>query len=86
MKPHRAGIVLALAILGLIFCPLLDIIAFFMAKADLEEIDRGVMDPEGRTLTQAAWVCGIVGMVILLPYLLVVLAAVGLFAFAPVPA
>jgi len=61
MAPHRGVLILVLGILGLVgFCPLLGPVAWIMGKGDMEEIDAGRMDPDGRGLTQAGMVCGIV--------------------------
>lgn len=63
LKAHRGGAVLALGILGLVGCFILGVIAWVMANNDLREMDVGVMDPSGRSMTQAGKVCGIVSVV-----------------------
>jgi len=60
MTPHRGVLILVLGILSLVFCPILGPVAWIMGKQDLTEIDAGRMDPEGRGLTLAGMVCGIV--------------------------
>ncbi len=60
--PHRGVIVLLLGLLGLLLCPVFAIMAWLMGKGDLEKIDRGEMDPEGRGLTQAGMILGIVAV------------------------
>ena len=78
MKPHRAGTVLTLGIVGLVLnfgCGLgwiLGIIAWVMGNADLREMDAGIMDPAGRSNTQAGRICGIIS---------VVLTIIGVLAF-----
>lgn len=62
--------ILVLGIISVISCPLLGPIAWIMGKGDLEKIDRGLMDPEGRGLTQAGMVCGILGTVLVVLSLL----------------
>ncbi|MHC4154933.1 MAG: DUF4190 domain-containing protein [Planctomycetota bacterium] len=63
LKPHRGGAVLALGILGLVVCFILGVVAWVMGNNDLREMDIGVMDPSGRSMTQAGRVCGIVSVV-----------------------
>lgn len=58
--PHRGGLILALGILSWVVCPILSIIAWVMGNQDLKEMDAGRMDPEGRGLTQAGKIIGIV--------------------------
>ena len=78
LKPHRAGTVLTLGIVGLVLnfgCGLgwiLGIIAWVMGNADLREMDAGIMDPAGRSNTQAGRICGIIS---------VVLTIIGVLAF-----
>lgn len=67
MAPHRGVLILVLGILGLVgFCPLLGPVAWIMGKGDMEEIDAGRMEPEGRGLTQAGMVCGIVATLLMI--------------------
>ena len=85
LKPHRGGAVLALGILGLVVCFILGVVAWVMGNNDLREMDIGVMDPSGRSMTQAGKVCGIVSVVFalvplcvgLLALLVAILAAIG---------
>ncbi|MDP6540408.1 MAG: hypothetical protein QF903_12160 [Planctomycetota bacterium] len=60
MKPHRGVIILVFGILGFVVCPFLGVAAWVMGSGDIAQIDAGTMDPEGRSLTQAGKVCGIV--------------------------
>jgi hypothetical protein len=60
LKPHRGGLILVLAILGLLCCMPLGIAAWIMGTIDLGEMKRGQMDPEGQTLTQVGMILGIV--------------------------
>jgi mannitol-specific phosphotransferase system IIBC component len=61
MKPHRGAAVLVLGIIGILICFICAIIAWVMGASDLKEMDQGIMDPEGRGLTQAGWILGIIG-------------------------
>jgi len=83
MAPHRGVLILVLGILGLVLmCPLLAPMAWIMGKADIDEIDAGRMDPEGRGLTQAGMVLGIAAtlLIILVLVILVGILAVGILA------
>ena len=42
--------------------PLLGVAAWVMESGDMAQIDAGTMDPDGRGLTQAGKLCGIVGI------------------------
>lgn len=70
VTPHRGVLILVLGILGLIFCQVFSPFAWIMGKGDMEKIDAGLMDPEGRGMTQAGMICGIVGTAILVLILL----------------
>jgi len=62
LKPHRGTTVLVLGILGIACCIICGIIAWVMGSNDLKEMDAGIMDPEGRGLTQAGKICGMVSV------------------------
>jgi hypothetical protein len=68
-RPHRGVLILVLGILGLLCCFILGIVAWVMANTDLREMDAGRMDPEGRGLTTAGKVCGIISIVLWLLWL-----------------
>lgn len=74
LKPHRGTVVLVLGILGLVCCLICGIVAWVMGNADLAEMDAGTMDPEGRGLTKAGKICGIVSVIIAIGMLLLWLA------------
>jgi predicted Zn finger-like uncharacterized protein len=69
-RPHRAGTVLTLGILGLVFscCPLagwiMGGIAISMANTDLQEMARGRMDRSGQGSTQGGKICGIIAVIL----------------------
>jgi hypothetical protein len=82
-EPDRSGLVLTLGILSLV-CPLiccgpggvvLGIMAWVMGQADLARMRDLRVNPDGQGLTQAGWICGIIGTV------LGVLATLFLFIF-----
>lgn len=64
-RPHRGVLILVLGLVSLVLCALLGPVAWIMGKGDLKEIDAGRMDREGRGLTQAGMICGIIGTVLL---------------------
>jgi hypothetical protein len=75
LVPHRGTLILVLGILSLVgaattcMCPVpigavLGIIAWFLGNADLKKIKQGEMDPEGHGLTNAGWICGIIGTIL----------------------
>jgi hypothetical protein len=57
--------ILTLSLLGFLCCQLFSIAAWVMGHADMKEINAGRMDPEGRGLTQAGMIVGIIGTVLL---------------------
>src|SRR6476620_6872122 len=65
LAPHRGVAVLLLGIFGLkLTCGILGIVAFFMGRHDLREMDAGRMDPSGRGLTLVGYVFGIISIVV----------------------
>ena len=62
LKPHRGTTILVLGIIGIACCMICGIIAWIMGNNDLKEMDAGTMDPEGRGITQAGKICGIVSV------------------------
>jgi hypothetical protein len=60
-EPHRGILILVLGILGFVIgCPLFGIFAWVMGNNDLQKMRAGLMDPEGKGLTQAGKILGIV--------------------------
>jgi hypothetical protein len=57
--------ILTLGLLGFVCCQFFSIAAWVMGHADMKEINAGRMDPEGRGLTQAGMIIGIIGTVFL---------------------
>ena len=86
MKPDRGSLILVFGILSLVVCAPLGIAAFIMGRSDLREIDAGERDPQGRSTTQAGYICGIIGsilcglQVVVGVLLLIVVPLVGLAA------
>jgi hypothetical protein len=63
-KHHRAGTLLAIAIIGLFVFGPLCIAAWVMGDSDLREMDAGIMDDSGRSSTSSARTIGILGTVL----------------------
>ncbi len=84
--PHRGTLVLVLGILGLVCCLICGIVAWVLGNTDLREMDAGRMDPEGRGLTQAGKICGIISVALaiigLVVWVLMMLFAAGTGALA----
>ncbi len=88
-EPHRGPLILVLGIIGIVMVSFLGIFAWVMGKKDLAKMDAGRMDPEGRGLTMAGMICGIVATVIFILqvfvaciYISILLAFLGLAAGA----
>ena len=64
LKPHRAGTILALGIIGLIICGPLCIAAWLMGDSDIREMDAGVMDKSGRSTTSTGRALGVLGSIL----------------------
>jgi hypothetical protein len=66
-EPHRGVVVLVLGILSLVLGALglpLGIAAWIMGTRDMKKMTERSMDPEGRGLTQAGRICGVVGTIV----------------------
>lgn len=64
LKPHRAGLILALGLIGLLVCGPLCLAAWAMGSSDLQEMNAGIMDASGRSNTSTGKNCGIIGTVL----------------------
>ena len=65
MAPHRGTLILVLGILSLVGCGFFaGIPAVIMGNGDLKKMDAGVIDPEGRQLTNIGRILGIVSLVL----------------------
>ncbi len=60
--PHRGGTILVYGILGLVCCIIFAILAAIQGSQDLAKMDRGEMDPDGRTMTRIGQILGFVGI------------------------
>lgn len=64
MKPHRGVLILVFGILGFVVCVIFGILAWTWGNNDLKEMDAGLMDPEGRGLTNAGRIIGMVNCIL----------------------
>lgn len=64
MQNHRGVLILVLGILSLILIQPLGLVPWLMGNTDLNAMDAGTMDPEGRSLTQVGKILGIVSVVL----------------------
>ncbi|MGE3778285.1 MAG: DUF4190 domain-containing protein [Pirellulaceae bacterium] len=75
LASHRGMLILLLGLLSWAFgCPIFSVLAWVMGSRDLRAMREGHMDPEGKGLTQAGQILGIVH--VLLALILVVFVAV----------
>ena len=71
-----------LGILSIVCCFICGIVAWVMGNNDLRQMTAGTMDPSGRGLTKAGKICGIVGIVLQIVWLVLWLLGVGFFAIS----
>lgn len=80
LLPHRGPVILVLGILGFMLCFICGTIAYFMGRNDMALMKAGRMDDEGRGLTQAGMIVGliatIINVVIISIYAVIVVVAV----------
>ncbi len=84
LRPHRGVLILVLGILSIVCCFICGIIAWVMGNNDLKQMTAGTMDPSGRGLTKAGKICGIVGIVLQIVWLVLWLLGVSFFAISGV--
>ncbi len=72
-EPDRGAVVLSLGIISLaamvVWCAaplwaILGLAAWIMGQIDLRKMKSGLMDDRGHGMTQAGWICGIIGTVL----------------------
>ncbi len=59
-------------------CAPLGIVAWVMGNGDLKQIDAGAMDPNGRSMTNAGRICGMIATILLAVGILVGIALLAL--------
>lgn len=60
LKPDRGGMLIAFSILSWFVCIVFGIVAFVMAKNDMQEMQQGIMSRQGEGLTKAAYYISLV--------------------------
>jgi uncharacterized membrane protein YphA (DoxX/SURF4 family) len=65
LEPHRGTLLIILAIVGFAVCFIASPVAFFMARSDKQKMEAGTMDPEGRSLTVAAYWLGLINSILI---------------------
>lgn len=78
--PHRSVLILVLGLLSLtgglgILAP----VAWVLGRNDLREMDEGRMDPEGRGMTQAGTIIGMIMTILMILSIFVAIAVFVLF-------
>ncbi len=64
VRPHRGGLLLAMAFFGLIIFFPVALAAWILGTLDLHRMRRGTMDPGGYPLTRAAIIVAVIGTVV----------------------
>jgi hypothetical protein len=85
LRPHRGVMLLVFGILSFVICFIFGICAWVMGNADLREMDAGRMDPEGRGLTTAGKILGMISVIltcVVLGIYLVLFVLIGIGAAA----
>jgi hypothetical protein len=80
MKPNRATMVFVFSLLSWFVCIIFGIVAFVQSKADMREMQAGVMDPSGMGLTKAAYYISMIHFIVfaaLIALYVVIFAVVG---------
>jgi hypothetical protein len=77
-QPHRGGMILTFALLGLLVCFPFGIAAWAMGSADLAQMDAGLMDTSGRSMTSSGRTIGMLATVLWGAGVLIFLIAGGL--------
>lgn len=80
LSAHRGGMILALGILSVVFnvAGVPGLLAWVLGSADLKQMNAGSMDPEGRGMTQAGM---IIGMIMTILVMVVFVLTVGFIVF-----
>ena len=82
VEPHRGALILILGIMSWMSCPLFGVFAWAMGSADLRKMQMGRMDREGRSLTQAGQILGMVHVVLVIVFLTLFVFSLLLMAVA----
>ena len=90
LEAHRGAMILVFGILSLVVgCFVFGIVAWVMGNGDLRKMSAGVMDPQGRSMTEAGKVCGMISTILailslvgVVLYLIVIFGLLGVAAGA----
>ncbi len=83
VKPHRGVLILVFGILTFVCsCFIFGILAWVMGSKDLKEMDAGRMDPEGRGLTNAGKILGMIGTFLSIIGLIMFIISMGAYSAA----
>lgn len=69
LEPHRGGLILAFALVGVFACIIFSVVAIVLASIDLQKMNRGTMDKSGRGLVIAGLVIAIGHFALMAAYL-----------------
>ena len=76
LAPHRGTTVLVLGILGLVVCFICGIIAWSMGSGDLRAMKEGRMDRSGEGPTRAGMICGMIGTILAVLWIVLLVAGI----------
>jgi hypothetical protein len=80
LKPHRGTLVLVFGILGLFACGIFSVLAWIFGNQDLKNMQEGLMDTSGMSITKAGKVMGIIGVSLWFVFILAAIS-VGLYEY-----
>lgn len=64
-RSSNSTTILVLGILSLVVCAVMGPIAWWMGKAELQQIDAGLVSSQDRGTVNAGYICGIIGTVLM---------------------
>ncbi len=73
-REHRGMMIFVFGLLGLLVFWPLGLVAWIMGGADLREMQRGRMNTDGQSLTQAGWILGIISTLLFVAGLIALIA------------
>jgi hypothetical protein len=83
LRPHRARLILTLGVLSFVVAGVLTAIpAWVMGSGDLKKMDAGIMDSEGRALTMAGRILGMVCTILTVVILVIALLLLAFHAIS----
>jgi hypothetical protein len=83
LRPHRGRLILTLGVLSFVIAGAFTAIpAWVMGSGDLKKMDAGIMDPQGRALTMAGRILGMVCTIMIIVILAMALVAIAFHAIS----